>query len=125
MKVAIPFLIFIVVLTGCTREYENLIKGRWNKVSYEANPVHEEVWSFENDGSVYRIRYYFNNNETDTMSEGTYLIKNKTLTIAGPIYPFDTPFFKGDFSIDKLNDEVLIIYQNSVGLEYQEFVKEN
>jgi hypothetical protein len=123
MKYILFFLaISTLLLTGCKKDQINQIIGRWSLYQIPANLESDYVWSFEEDDIVHNIRMNLTSGAMDTVTTANYLLKNGTLTIAGP-----TPiaYFLGDFRIQKLDNEFLVLLTQDGGQEYYEFVKEN
>jgi len=118
-------IILILFVSSCKKIIEDKIDGRWRRVNVNnvTSDTFEE-WQL-NNGSLYVDSIYVNGLYTNTISYGEYVIKSKffkrffsvTKTSNNSVVSF------GDWKIEKLTKQHLIIYRPESGL-YIEFEKQ-
>lgn len=119
-KLALVILI-VILSVGCKKQKETLLQGRWDMYEIPEQPW-DEIWSFAPNNTVHKIQ--ITNAEVDTIASGSYILKNNTITIAGP-NTTTSDLFGGDYTIKRLDKNYLVLHRHQNGLIYYEFAKQN
>lgn len=124
------FFIFIIFLSSCKKNYEKKeieilkeIEGIWKRVNVAdiSSPIYHE-WIFSQGNiTVFEI----NNSllTKDTLYTATYDVTVKFRKKTFSITYCSWPYYKGDWTIHKLEDNYFSFYRQHGGLEYLEFYK--
>ena len=119
------FICFIVVFLSCKKNTENKIEGTWVTVSVTNPNVYEyQEWAFfSNNEKLYIVQKKIGSTALVPLSSSTYKIKaglfSKTLTLSESL----EVGYNGDWKINKLKKDQLILSIYSPGQVYLEFTK--
>lgn len=110
----------IIFFYSCKKNTEEKIVGTWSRVNYTL----PEKWQFDSDG---KLQIFLGTNGViDSVPKSTmkYLVDSRKKIIIDSIEPSTYFSFYGTWEIDKLKDDMLIMFYENGGLEQREFVKE-
>lgn len=119
------FVIAIVSISSCQKKKEDRLANTWKlvKISKDTLVDYYETWSF--DGSDLLILRRNDVLSTfDTMSTGTYSVDAKLSKTFMEMDGMESTFYNGKWQILTLNEDILIMLNESNGnWIYREFVK--
>lgn len=115
--------VFAILIAACGDDREETINGDWLVFS---GPSLSDTYNYYitfNDGNVYITTQMDGELTRDTCATGNYVLKNTVLTIAAPRRSCHGLTYDGDWNVEKLEENVLVINQNVDGQRTLELTK--
>lgn len=110
------FVLALCFLFSCQQKRnERSVIGCWKKIDVvNGNSSQSETWVFEESGESCLLL------GSDTVTHGFYLVKRHIITVTSEA---NITFYTGDWEIQDIDDEIMILSTQNNGLVYMEFMK--
>ena len=114
----------VSIFTSCNKQKIEKLKGEWTLVGGTSltTESYDYFYNFTDDQVTISTQEK-GSAEKDICATGNYVVKNNVLTIAAQTVFCEYLTYAGDWDIETLDDEVLIIRQSGVGATTLEFIK--
>lgn len=112
------------IFSACNKQKEAKLVGEWTLVggTSATTETYDYFFTFTDEKVTITTREK-GSLERETCATGNYVVKNNVLTIAAPTRFCQYITYDGDWDIETLNDDVLVIRQTGNGANTLEFVK--
>jgi len=114
----------VAIFSSCNKQKEEKLKGRWTLTG--GSIVNIEDYSYFFTFTDQEVTISTKKSDSDNIEEcasGNYVVKNNVLTIGAQTVFCQYLTYSGDWDIETLKSNVLIIRQTSNGTNTLEFVK--